>query len=166
MVNFAARDKSIAYRITLGAVGYTSRPSSAVGRHAYAPVRTGHPRQRSPLTAPSFSDGQVAQLVEQRTENPCVGGSIPPLATNTLSECDAPRGCDNHSMSKSAGAARFHADGFDVAVVGGGVVGLAAALGCAQCGLTVALVAPQRAPASGGSNVTGARAVASGSFDP
>ena len=28
------------------------------------------------------SHGQVAQLVEQRTENPCVGGSIPPLATN------------------------------------------------------------------------------------
>ena len=28
------------------------------------------------------SDGLVAQLVEQRTENPCVGGSIPPLATN------------------------------------------------------------------------------------
>lgn len=26
-------------------------------------------------------DGQVAQSVEQRTENPCVGGSIPPLAT-------------------------------------------------------------------------------------
>ena len=26
--------------------------------------------------------GQVAQLVEQRTENPCVGGSIPPLATS------------------------------------------------------------------------------------
>ncbi len=25
--------------------------------------------------------GQVAQLVEQRTENPRVGGSIPPLAT-------------------------------------------------------------------------------------
>ena len=24
-------------------------------------------------------DGQVAQLVEQRTENPCVGGSNPPL---------------------------------------------------------------------------------------
>ena len=28
--------------------------------------------------------GQVAQSVEQRTENPCVGGSIPPLATNSL----------------------------------------------------------------------------------
>ena len=26
--------------------------------------------------------GQIAQLVEQRIENPCVGGSIPPLATN------------------------------------------------------------------------------------
>ena len=25
--------------------------------------------------------GLVAQLVEQRTENPCVGGSIPPGAT-------------------------------------------------------------------------------------
>src|SRR6266478_7481276 len=25
--------------------------------------------------------GQVAQLVDQRTENPCVGGSIPSLAT-------------------------------------------------------------------------------------
>ena len=27
------------------------------------------------------SCGGVAQLVEQRTENPCVGGSIPPPAT-------------------------------------------------------------------------------------
>jgi hypothetical protein len=27
-------------------------------------------------------NGQVAQLVEQRTENPCVGGSIPPLSTS------------------------------------------------------------------------------------
>jgi hypothetical protein len=29
----------------------------------------------------SFSEGAVAQLVEQRTENPCVGGSIPPHTT-------------------------------------------------------------------------------------
>ena len=28
-----------------------------------------------------FYEGRVAQLVEQRTENPCVGGSIPPPAT-------------------------------------------------------------------------------------
>ena len=32
-------------------------------------------------TRPSVPGGQVAQLVEQRTENPRVGGSIPPLAT-------------------------------------------------------------------------------------
>ena len=31
-----------------------------------------------------LSNGQIAQLVEQRTENPCVGGSIPPLATAIL----------------------------------------------------------------------------------
>jgi hypothetical protein len=29
----------------------------------------------------TFLPGQVAQLVEQRTENPRVGGSIPSLAT-------------------------------------------------------------------------------------
>ncbi len=29
----------------------------------------------------SPTHGQVAQSVEQRIENPCVGGSIPPLAT-------------------------------------------------------------------------------------
>ena len=32
-------------------------------------------------TRPFAFGGQVAQLVEQRTENPRVGGSIPPLAT-------------------------------------------------------------------------------------
>ena len=32
-------------------------------------------------TRPHLPGGQVAQLVEQRTENPRVGGSIPPLAT-------------------------------------------------------------------------------------
>ena len=30
----------------------------------------------------NFNDGPVAQSVEQRIENPCVGGSIPPQATN------------------------------------------------------------------------------------
>ncbi len=30
---------------------------------------------------PRFGDAQVAQLVEQRTENPRAGGSIPPLGT-------------------------------------------------------------------------------------
>src|SRR5579864_7316689 len=32
------------------------------------------------LYKPAFG-AQVAQLVEQRTENPCVGGSTPPLGT-------------------------------------------------------------------------------------
>jgi hypothetical protein len=30
---------------------------------------------------PGFRRGQIAQLVEQRIENPRVDGSIPPLAT-------------------------------------------------------------------------------------
>ena len=29
-------------------------------------------------------EGDVAQLVEQRTENPCVGGSIPSFTTHKL----------------------------------------------------------------------------------
>ena len=46
------------------------------------------------------SGGQVAQLVEQRTENPRVGGSIPPLATTfrtaLLRACHVGRvGCDD-----------------------------------------------------------------------
>src|SRR5437588_12275511 len=41
--------------------------------------------QKARRTPPRFRHGQVAQLVEQRTENPCVGGSIPPLATNIIS---------------------------------------------------------------------------------
>ena len=37
-----------------------------------------------PYTKPPMpADAQVAQLVEQRTENPRVGGSIPPLGTGT-----------------------------------------------------------------------------------
>ena len=39
------------------------------------------PKLANPQTLGITSIGQIAQLVEQRTENPCVGGSIPPLAT-------------------------------------------------------------------------------------
>src|SRR5215469_11293307 len=54
-------------------------------------------RSRSRLRSPGWTGSprffykrasrraQVAQLVEQRTENPCVGGSIPPLGTTVLS---------------------------------------------------------------------------------
>ena len=39
------------------------------------------PKLANPQPVGITSNGQIAQLVEQRTENPCVGGSIPPLAT-------------------------------------------------------------------------------------
>ena len=42
-------------------------------------------------TRPSVSRGQVAQLVEQRIENPRVGGSIPPLATIHIRSFKVPR---------------------------------------------------------------------------
>ena len=35
-------------------------------------------------------DGQIAQLVEQRIENPRVGGSIPPLATKEIKHLAQP----------------------------------------------------------------------------
>ena len=35
-----------------------------------------------PIFAARLADGAVAQSVEQRTENPCVGGSIPPHTTD------------------------------------------------------------------------------------
>ena len=37
------------------------------------------------FNAGSFG-GEIAQSVEQRTENPCVAGSIPALATNRLGQ--------------------------------------------------------------------------------
>ena len=40
------------------------------------------PKLENPQTLDITSNGQIAQSVEQRTENPCVGGSIPPLATS------------------------------------------------------------------------------------
>gem|GEM_PF-5758497 len=33
------------------------------------------------IFAPTITAGDVAQSVEQRTENPCVGGSIPSITT-------------------------------------------------------------------------------------
>ena len=42
-------------------------------------------KPRSALMLIETGGAQVAQLVEQRTENPRVGGSIPPLGTKSLS---------------------------------------------------------------------------------
>ena len=46
---------------------------------------TSNPRPRAcqPPGRPTKPRAQVAQLVEQRTENPRVGGSIPPLGTTS-----------------------------------------------------------------------------------
>ena len=40
------------------------------------------------IFAAPLGNGDVAQLVEQRTENPCVGGSIPSITTKKK-----PRNC-------------------------------------------------------------------------
>jgi hypothetical protein len=47
----------------------------------YRPVRWGRLSEVG-LILRFVGSGQVAQLVEQRTENPCVGSSILPLATD------------------------------------------------------------------------------------
>ena len=39
------------------------------------------------LKRPDFVNGEIAQLVEQRTENPCVPGSNPGLATILRHSC-------------------------------------------------------------------------------
>ena len=43
------------------------------------------------IFAPTIKDGDVAQSVEQRTENPCVGGSIPSITTPTEAEKSHPQ---------------------------------------------------------------------------
>ncbi len=43
----------------------------------------GHKHCIRDINARPNKDAQVAQLVEQRTENPRVGGSIPPLGTTS-----------------------------------------------------------------------------------
>jgi hypothetical protein len=50
-----------------------------------AACRTICDSRRTKYNRASFEDGQVAQLVEQRIENPRVDGSIPPLATTYIS---------------------------------------------------------------------------------
>src|SRR5690349_13366526 len=55
---------------------------------AMMPHRSRHhifARFESSFNSAGHPPGWVAQLVEQRTENPCVGGSIPPPAT--ISQC-------------------------------------------------------------------------------
>jgi hypothetical protein len=53
--------------------GFGRSPITAAGRLEVAASR--------PTAISATTKAQVAQLVEQRTENPRVGGSIPPLGT-------------------------------------------------------------------------------------
>ena len=48
--------------------------------------RAGAGVYKAPLSGQPCPNAQVAQLVEQRTENPCVAGSIPALGTILLKE--------------------------------------------------------------------------------
>lgn len=41
------------------------------------------------IFAPAQNNGALAQLVEQWTENPCVGGSIPSLPTSIEADTDS-----------------------------------------------------------------------------
>ena len=104
-----ARDSRLAVKLMFGA-WVTTNVSQRIGRplvHLPLPVtfnlsQLGTCRQTAKLLAATFEQrivyardylwrriladlvpgrGWVAQLVEQRTENPCVGGSIPPPAT-------------------------------------------------------------------------------------
>src|ERR1700704_2731763 len=64
--------------------GFPQRKGNA---HFLAKQRVPSYNSRSFLDTPDRKmspKGQVAQLVEQRTENPCVAGSIPALATTIL----------------------------------------------------------------------------------
>ena len=73
--NFASAGRVEAYPVaTTAKINDLARPGGL----------TAAPPSRSNTRPPS--GGQVAQLVEQRIENPRVGGSIPPLATIRASE--------------------------------------------------------------------------------
>ena len=66
-----------------------SNPSSSAilktqisrGRAAWLARRAHNPEVVGSNPSPATKDGPVAQLVEQRTENPCVAGSIPARTT-------------------------------------------------------------------------------------
>ncbi len=66
------------------------------------------------IFAPTIKDGDVAQSVEQRTENPCVGGSIPSITTKRKSLDIYRRGflfaLHSHSASHSFVALLFQSE--------------------------------------------------------
>ena len=69
-----SREMRISYRFETGFRHHIAEWSSLVARRAHNPKVVGS----NPAPA---TNGSVAQSVEQGTENPCVGGSIPPGGT-------------------------------------------------------------------------------------
>ncbi len=61
------------------------RPSIIHGQRRDPPAACRHSSRRLPDNP--VTGAKVAQTVEQRTENPCVGGSIPPLRTMFPTGC-------------------------------------------------------------------------------
>ncbi len=51
------------------------------------------PQGLQKTSAAARNDGAIAQLVEQRTENPCVAGSIPAGTTSKTAACSNAGGC-------------------------------------------------------------------------
>src|SRR5574344_2174241 len=51
----------------------------------------------SPKTKPKRNNGVIAQLVEQRTENPCVPGSIPGDTTK-ITKSESKKSCSNATL--------------------------------------------------------------------
>jgi hypothetical protein len=69
------------YGLATEVLGRTSHAPQTLRIKELLPTLLDGPGAGRSNTRPSASSGQVAQLVEQRIENPRVGGSIPPLAT-------------------------------------------------------------------------------------
>src|SRR5215813_12460351 len=70
------------WRVALSSLIEAARGLAAHDGPVTAPILVWTGSTQFSISAPRRG-AQVAQSVEQRTENPCVGGSIPPLPTNT-----------------------------------------------------------------------------------
>src|SRR5215813_8471890 len=78
------------WRVALSSLIEAARGLAAHDGPVTAPILVWTGSTQFSISAPRRG-AQVAQSVEQRTENPCVGGSIPPLGTSFINELQADR---------------------------------------------------------------------------
>ena len=73
----------VSIRLTQGQYGTVAQSGSSTSLKRKGSVVQIHfvPQTRFALNEVGSANGIIAQLVEQRTDNPCVGGSIPPDTT-------------------------------------------------------------------------------------